>query len=128
MSGYNYMKKIIITERAKNILAEEILKESYADKVESIKMFLDKNFIRATYTGEDENGELKNIGIVVQLDGNGQPSKRSMTDVQLFYLIQNKFLNILPKDKGRDGFLKQVLKDWYNNKITKNGSLSGYDF
>ena len=90
--------------------------------------FLIKNFIRAKYTGEDDNGILRNYPIVVQMDENGQPSKKSLTDQQLFYLLQNKFKTILPKEQGRDKFIIQVLKDWYSQKITKHGTLTKYDF
>lgn len=107
---------------------KKLIRESYSDKVQLVNKFLDKNFIRATYTSEDENGILKNTSIVIQVDGNGQPSKKSLTDVDLFYLIQNKFINILPKDGGRDKFLKQIIKDWYAKKITKHGTLTKYDF
>lgn len=107
---------------------KKLIQESYSDKVQLVNKFLDKNFIRATYTSEDENGILKNTSIVIQVDGNGQPSKKSLTDVDLFYLIQNKFINILPKVGGRDKFLKQIIKDWYAKKITKHGTLTKYDF
>jgi hypothetical protein len=107
---------------------KEVLRESYSDKVAVIQNFLDKNFIRAKYTGEDDNGVLINIPIVIQMDENGQPSKKSLTDQQLFYLLQNKFKTILPKEHGRDKFIIQVLKDWYSQKITKHGTLTKYDF
>jgi len=105
-----------------------ILKENFSDKVKVIQSFLNKNFIRAKYTGEDDNGVLRNYPIVVQMDENGQPSKKSLTDQQLFYLLQNKFKTILPKEQGRDKFIIQVLKDWYSQKITKHGTLTKYDF
>ena len=107
---------------------KEVLRESYSDKVSVIQSFLDKNFIRAKYTGEDDNGILVNIPIVIQMDENGQPSKKSLTDQQLFYLLQNKFKMILPKEHGRDKFIIQVLKDWYSQKITKYGTLTKYGF
>lgn len=107
---------------------KELIKESFSDKVNLIQNFLNKNFIRAKYTGEDEDGVLRNYPIVVQMDENGQPSKKSLTDQQLFYLLQNKFKTILPKEHGRDKFIIQVLKDWYGKKITKNGTLTKYDF
>ena len=51
---------------------------------------------------------------------------KTLTEVQLFYIIQDQFKKILSDKKERDKFIIQVLKDWYNNKISKNYSLSVY--
>ena len=40
--------------------------------------------------------------------------------------VQDEFKNILSDKDERDKFLKQVIKDWHNHKITKNNSLSVY--
>ena len=46
----------------------------------------------------------------------------------VFDITQDHFKNILGDKKERDGFLKQAIKDWFDKKITKNGSLSCYNF
>ena len=123
------MKRIIITEEANRNLIKRILQESdYSAKVELVKKFLDKNFARGAYSSKNDDGTLKDSDIVVQLDSRHQPTKTILSDVQLFYIVQNKFKNILSDKKERDGFLKRVIKDWYTHKISKNGSLSKYDF
>lgn len=123
------MKKIIITEEANRNLIKRILQESdYSAKVELVKKFLDKNFSRGAYSSKNDDGTLQDSDIVVQLDSRHQPTKTILSDVQLFYIVQNKFKNILSDKKERDGFLKRVIKDWYAHKISKNGSLSKYDF
>ncbi len=129
-------KTIIITESAKDKLVE-LISEAYDSKVEIVKRFLDKNFMRAHMDSQNDNGEYTTQGVVVQKDVNGQPTKKTLSDVQLFYLLQNRFKNIIGADDSennnskttytkRDNFLKQVIKDWYNNKITKNNILSRY--
>ena len=105
---------------------KELLRESYSDKVLMVKKFLDDNFVRANFTKPDDNGILAAQPIVVQLDVNRQPSKKTLDDVALFYLIQNKFQKILALDNERDKLLKQIIKDWYKCQISDNGSLTKY--
>lgn len=123
------MKKIIISEEKEHLLYEEAMLEEmfggWGDKVKSIKDYLDKNFARAAATifGEDGKPQVKQV--VAWLDDYKQVVK-TLTEVQLFYIIQDQFKKILPDKNERDKFIIQVLKDWYNNKITKNYSLSVY--
>jgi len=123
------MKKIIISEEKEHLLYEEAMLEEmfggWGDKVKSIKDYLDKNFARAAATifGEDGKPQVKQV--VAWLDDYKQIVK-TLTEVQLFYIIQDQFKKILPDKNERDKFIIQVLKDWYNNKISKNYSLSVY--
>jgi hypothetical protein len=123
------MKKIIISEEKEHLLYEEAMLEEmfggWGDKVKSIKDYLDKNFARAAATifGEDGKPQIKQV--VAWLDEYRQVVK-TLTEVQLFYIIQDQFKKILPNKEERDKFIIQVLKDWYNNKISKNYSLSVY--
>ena len=123
------MKKIIISEEKEHLLYEEAMLEEmfggWGDKVKSIKDYLDKNFARAAATifGEDGKPQVKQV--VAWLDDYKQVVK-TLTEVQLFYIIQDQFKKILSDKEERDKFIIQVLKDWYNNKISKNYSLSVY--
>ena len=123
------MKKIIISEDKEYLLYEEAMLEEmfggWGDKVKSIKDYLDKNFARAAATifGEDGKPQIKQV--VAWLDEYRQVVK-TLTEVQLFYIIQDQFKKILSNKEERDKFIIQVLKDWYNNKISKNYSLSVY--
>lgn len=123
------MKKIIISEEKEHIIYEEAMLQEmfggWGEKVKAVKDYLDKNFARAAATifGEDGKPQVKQV--VAWLDDYKQVVK-TLTDVQLFYIIQDQFKKILPDKQERDKFIIQVLKDWYNNKITKNYSLSVY--
>ena len=123
------MKKIIISEEKEHIIYEEALMEEmfggWGEKVKAVKDYLDKNFAKAAATifGEDGKPQIKQV--VAWLDDYKQVVK-TLTDVQLFYVIQDQFKKILPDKQERDKFIIQVLKDWYNNKISKNYSLSVY--
>lgn len=123
------MKKIIISEDKEHLLYEEAMLEEmfggWGDKVKSIKDYLDKNFARAAATMFGEDGKPQVKQVVAWLDDYKQVVK-TLTEVQLFYIIQDQFKKIISDKKERDKFLIQVLKDWYNNKITKNYSLSVY--
>jgi hypothetical protein len=49
---------------------------------------------------------------------------RNMNAEQLFYLLQDKFKNIYADTNKRDILLKQIIKDWYKDKISKHGMLT----
>ena len=128
------MKKIIINENKRNLLFSVILNESLtdgdkSDKVLQIKDFLDSNFSKANSDTEsfDENGNRKVKSFAALLDSSKNVLKL-MTDKQLFDLLQEKFKKILPNSNSsernvRDNFLKKVLIAWYNDRITKEGSI-----
>ena len=128
------MKKIIINENKRDLLFSIILNESLtdgdkSDKVLQIKDFLDSNFSKANSDTEsfDENGNRKVKSFAALLDSSKNVLKL-MTDKQLFDLLQEKFKKILPNSNSsernvRDNFLKKVLIAWYNDKITKEGSI-----
>ena len=123
------MKKIIINESQESMLLEEAMIEEmfggWGEKVKAVKDYLDKNFSRANATIFGKDGRPQVQEIVAWLDKYKQIVK-TLTDVQLFYIIQDQFKNILPDKQERDKFIIQVLKDWYNHKISKNYSLSVY--
>lgn len=123
------MKKIIIDENKEYLLYEEAVIEEmfggWGEKVKAVKDYLDKNFSRAISTIIGDDGKPKIQQVVAWLDDYKQIVK-TITDVQLFYIIQDQFKNILSDKEERDKFLKQLIKDWYNHKISKNNSLSVY--
>ena len=123
------MKKIIINENKEYLIYEEAVIEEmfggWGEKVKAVKDYLDKNFSRASATIIGDDGKPQIQRVVAWLDDYKQVIK-TLTDVQLFYIIQDQFKNILPNREERDKFIIQVLKDWYNHKISKNYSLSAY--
>jgi hypothetical protein len=124
------MKKITINESQEELILNAILKEEiegagWGDKVLTVKKYLDANFVRADSTIMGKDGQPTQQQVVAWTDKNGK-ILRTLSDVQLFYMVQEKFKNILPDKKERDNFLKQVLKDWYSKSISKAGSLKKY--
>ena len=53
----------------------------------------------------------------------GQPLK-TMQPKEFLLFLDDKFHGMIADESDRKKFLKQVIKDWYNNKISKNGLLS----
>ena len=116
------MKTIILSENGFNKINNAIIEESYSDKVELSKKYLDNNFMRATFEKDGEN-----VGIFVKII-NHIPTEKSYWKQDVLDILDKEFNNIVTDKKERDGFLSQLLDDWYNNKISKYGSLSAYNF
>lgn len=130
------MKQIIISEDKEKKLIKTILKEEssgWGDKVSIVTDFLNKNFVKAVNSEIGEDGLPKNKGLVIMVDSYKQPLQY-LSDTDLFYMVQDKFKNILPADDdsekpthlNRDKFLKQIIIDWYHNKISQYGNLTQY--
>ena len=92
-------------------------------KVLVVKKFLDDNFVRAAIPTVGEDGYSKTL-LIVGMKGTDGQVNRNMYAQQLFDLLQDKFKNIYLDKQKRDNFLKRVMKDWYDKKITKDGLLS----
>ena len=116
------MRRFILSENGLELIKGKILRESYSDKIDLVKRFLDKNFMRAS-TQKDG----KDVGIFVKLNGN-IPTDESLWKQDVLDILDDEFNNIISDKKERDGFLSQLVDDWHNKKITKYGSLSRYNF
>lgn len=127
--------KIIITESMEKKLIEYLLKETingYSDKVLSVKKYLDTHWLKADTVGVGNFDECATQHIVMAKSSNGEPLKQDGETVnktleELFELLQAKYKNLFGSNtQERDKFLKQIIKDWFNNKITSNGVLTKY--
>ena len=119
-------KKIIITETQEQKLLEYlILEKNYPiepSKVLLVKDYLDKNFKKGNLAEFGANGLPVNIPVVGLLN-NGQVVK-NLTAKQLFDVLEDEFRGMFSDKIQRSKFLAQVIKDWYANKISKEGLLS----
>lgn len=113
-----------------NVLNEEIvgdlIQESFfpiADKVLMVKKFLDNGFARQLQDDIDENGYPKKKCVVVMLSTDKQPLK-TMAMRELLLMLDDKFNSMVKDEKDRRSFLKQIIRDWFDNKISKQGLLS----
>jgi len=114
-----------IREDNEQFIIQDILTESYypaGEKVLAIKRYLDGNFQRIQTDDIDEKGYPKKVNCVTLMSGN-QPIK-PMSMGELLIMLDDKFMNMISDKDDRRKFLMQVIKDWYNNKIDRNGVLS----
>lgn len=129
----NTFKKVDESKRKKGrkiYLTEsqfDALMESYnfvdPDKVKIVAKYLDENFVRGGISCIGEDGYPTTVEIVAIKGTDGKLAK-NMNAKQLFYLLQDKFQHIYNDKDKRDKFLKQIIKDWYAHKISKEGLLS----
>lgn len=103
-----------------------IISESfYGDKIVACKKWLDDNFVKSDMAKMGEDGFPTTEKLVTMVDQYKNPLK-SMTDVQLFYMMQERFKRMFGSKEERDRMLKQIIKDWYHNRISKYGCLTRY--
>ena len=119
-------KTLIITEKTEQKLIADIVEEAFyptSDKVLAIKTYLDKNFAKQKLDSLDDNGYPTKENTVVLLSKEKQPLK-TLNMKELLRLLDDKFHNMVSDNLDRKKFLKQVIRDWYQNNIKNNGILS----
>ena len=120
------VKNIYITESQLDLLKSRLNEGQYfvdPEKVLIVKRYLDDNFVKASIPCMGSDGYPTALPIV-GVKGTDGMVMRNMTDKQLFFMLQNKYQKMFADTNERDEFLKQVIKDWYYDKITNNGLLS----
>ena len=93
------------------------------DKVLIVKNFLDNGFQKGSMENIGNNGLPQKVNIVAMLSSNGDVL-RNMTMTEMNDMLIDKFKNMFSDHDERSLFMKQVLKDWFNDKIGTFGSLS----
>ena len=104
----------------------DIIQESFcplSDMVLMVKKFLDKGFTRQLQDDIDSNGYPKKKCVVTMLSTDKQPLK-TMSMRELLLMLDDKFNSMVKDEKDRRNFLKQIIRDWFDNKISKQGLLS----
>lgn len=120
------MRRILINEGDETKIISELISEAFypnVDKVLFIKDYIDKNFKKQSLDDIDTNGYPCTTPSVVMMSKSGQPMK-TMEMKEFLLFLDDKFHNMISDESDRKKFLKQVITDWYNNKISKNGLLS----
>lgn len=120
-------KKIYITEEQEQMLVGHLVMETRfpinPTQVLIVKEFLDKNFQPCKLNEFGANG-VPIATPIVQIKGpDGQPVK-GLTARQLYDYLEPQFANMFSDKIHMSKFLVQVIKDWYYNRITKEGLLS----
>ena len=125
-------KRIFVTESQLEMIKQHINENSenyYIDtqKVLIVKKYLDNAFSRGKMNGMSPNGYPTKTN-VIGMKGNDGEVIRNMSFEQALDLLEDKFHYIYTNEDKRTRFLKAVLNDWYNKKITREGMLSTNTF
>lgn len=118
--------RFIIKEDCVPLFFDTILTEAFyptADKVLAVKRYLDDNFIKNETDDIGDDGYPKKIKSAVLVNKSKQPLKTFMPK-ELLLLLDDKFQRMISNKDDRKKFLKQIITDWFNNKISKEGVLS----
>lgn len=134
------MGKIIITEKQEKelikLLKEEVNVQQMPvpkstgkpytinpDNVLIVKKFLDNNFKKGNIERIGANGMPEKVRIVTMFSSTGEPLK-SLYQEDLQDLLIDRFKNMFVDKLYRELFIKQILKDWFDDKIGVLGNLS----
>lgn len=118
--------KVVIDENTEDYVIKNILTESFyptTEKVLLVKDYLDKNFAKTESDDIGKDGYPVKIKTAVLLSSNGQPLKTFQAR-ELLMMLDDKFQKMITKEDDRKKFFKQIIRDWFNNKISKEGILS----
>ena len=95
-------------------------------KVLIVKKYLDSHFRKGTLAQFGDDGMPVNtpvVGVIVAGSSDKDVAK-NLTARQLFDVLEHEFRGMFSDKIERSKFLAQVIKDWYADKITKDGLLS----
>ena len=124
MKKTNKNKTIIIDERKELKIIGDIFESVFypsANNVIKVQNYLNKNFKKTQNITLDINGYPKFENTVV-LSQKGIDLK-TLDMKHLLRMLDDKFHEMIKDDNDRKKFLKQIIIDWYTNKI-KNGILT----
>lgn len=93
------------------------------EKVNIVKKYLDSGFGKGTFELVGPKGYPQMVKIVSMKDSGGNVLKNMLMD-EMEDLLIDKFQNMFSDHTERSLFMKQVLKDWFDNKIGVFGTLS----
>jgi hypothetical protein len=119
-------KSIVVTEQQLRRFKGRVLKEAFAvntSLVRKVYDYVSKNYSYAKYDDIDENGDVVEKIAIQVLGSNGEPIQ-TLSPQKMLDKIDTKFSGIIKDDTERKNFLRQVLADWVDGNVTKEGMLS----
>ena len=133
------MRRIIITEAQEQqlirLLKEDTVQQMPVDKkmnkpytidpqkVMVVKKFLDDNFKKGSIERIGSDG-LKEVVPIVSIVSSTGESLKNLYKEDLCDLLIEKFKKMFLDKIERELFMKQVMEDWFNDKINIHGMLS----
>ena len=119
-------KTIFITESQYKEIYETALQEALIvnnELVKSIAKYLKKHFRPVKYDDINADGEVVQPYAIQMLSMDGEPLQTISVEV-LADKIDGVFQKKIKDDSDRKKFYRQIIDDWINGKISKEGILS----
>ena len=119
-------KSIILTNEQIRRFKGRVLKEAFAvntSLVRKVYDYVSKNYTYAKYDDINEDGDVVEKIAIQVLGSNGEPLQ-TLSPQKMLDKIDAKFSGIIKDDTERRNFLRQVLADWVDGNVTKDGLLS----
>lgn len=95
-----------------------------AAKVKAVRDFLDKTFTRQQVDDIDAGGYPTKVNVAAMMSPDGKQALQVMNPAELLMFLDDKFQRMFKDKTDRQKFLKQVIRDWFFNSISKEGILS----
>lgn len=138
------MKKIIINESQAHMLFNMLKEETYTEpspqnpsmkkankpysinpeRVNIVKRHLENNYQKGSYSTIGPNGMVQTIKIAGIIDKNSGNILKNIYLEDLQDLLVTQFQNMFVDKIERELFMKQVINDWFDDKIGPLGTLS----
>ena len=119
-------KTIFITESQYKEIYETALQEALIvnnELVKSIVKYLKKHFRPVKYDDINADGEVVQPYAIQMLSMDGEPLQTISVEV-LADKIDGVFQKKIKDDSDRKKFYRQIIEDWINGKISREGILS----
>lgn len=122
--------KLIINEKQEQLLIGMLLNEEKTypvepEKVLVVKKYLDKHYVKGTFSNTNANGDIQNSPIVGVKNPQTGKIEVNLYKSQLFDKIEAEFKDIYEDKVRRTKFLKTVIEYWFKDGISVNGQLTG---
>ena len=119
-------KSIILTNEQIRRFKGRVLKEAFAvntSLVRKVYDYVSKNYTFTKYDDINDEGDVVEKIAIQVLGSNGEPLQ-TLSPQKMLDKIDAKFSGIIKDDTERRDFLRQVLADWVDGNVTKEGLLS----
>ncbi len=119
-------KSVVLTNEQVRRYKGRVLREAFAVNttlVRKVYDYVSKNYTYVKYDDINEDGDVVEKIAIQVLGSNGEPLQ-TISPEKMIDKIDAKFSGIIKDDKERRDFLRQVLADWVDGKVTKEGLLS----
>ena len=113
----------VLKTMASDVLGDEKRYPVNPQQVLIVKDFLDNTFEKGLMDNLDNSGMPCQTQIVIMKGPSGQEIKKMFKE-DLEDLLNEKYKNMFKSDNQREKFIKQLVSDWFDEKISTYGLLS----